>query len=117
VPELTIPPTSASNVSLSAPPPALSEEAELEQFITAQGLRGDLEKAITISRESFPEASHVAVRLQYLPDDDEMRVIVDARLSAGVTDASERYWQLLDRWTRELPPRAQALLVADYTRT
>jgi hypothetical protein len=95
----------------------LSEEAALEQFIAAHGLHADLDKAIAIIRESFPEASKVVVRLQYLPDDGEMRVIVDARLSASVTDAPERYWQMLDRWTRELPLRVQDVLVADYTRS
>jgi hypothetical protein len=42
---------------------------------------------------------------------------VDARLSVSVTDASERYWHMLDRWTQELPLRAQGVLVASYTRT
>lgn len=117
MPDLTIPPTSTPGLTPPAPPPALSEEAELEQFIAAHGLRADLDKAVAILREAFPEASRIAVRLQYLPDDDEMRVIVDARLSVSVTDASERYWQMLDRWTQELPLGAQGVLVASYTRT
>jgi hypothetical protein len=117
MPDLTIPSTSTPGLTSPAPRPALSEEAELEQFIATHDLRADLDKAIAILRESFPEASQVVVRLQYLPDDDEMRVIVDARMSAGVADASERYWQMLDRWIRELPPRARDILVADYTRS
>jgi hypothetical protein len=117
MPELTIPPASTPGISPAASPPPLSDEAELQHFIAAHDLRDDLDKAIAIARETFPEATQVLVRLQYLPDDGEMRVIVDARMSASVTDASERYWQMLDRWTRELPLRAQGILVADYTRT
>ena len=115
--DLTTPHTSTPSLTPPAPPPALDDEAELGQFIAAHGLRADLDKAIVILKESFPEASQVVVRLQYLPDDDEMRVIVQARMSVSVTDASERYWQMLDRWTRELPLRAQGILVADYIRT
>ncbi len=117
MPELTIPPTSASGIATSPSSQPIGEEAELQQFIATNGLRGDLDKAIAISRESFPEAGHIVVRLQYLPDDDEFRVVVDTRMSVSVTDASERDWQLLDRWTRELPLRAQGILVATYTRS
>lgn len=117
MPELTIPPTAAPGSPTPSTPLPVGEEAELQQFIAAHNLRGDLDKAIAISRESFPEASHVVTRLQYLPDDNEFRVIVDTRMSVSVTDASERYWQLLDRWTRELPLKAQGILVATYTRS
>lgn len=116
MPELTIPPVSAGGLNPSPAPP-LTDDAELQQFIAAHNLRADLDTAIAISRESFPEATQIAIRLQNLPDDDEFRVIVDARLSVNAADASERYWRLLDRWTQELPLKSQGILVATYTRT
>jgi hypothetical protein len=117
VPDLTIPPASTTTPTPPAPRPALSEEAELEQFIAEHGLRADLDKAIAISREAFPAGSRVVVRLQYFPDDDETRVLVDVRLAPDVVDAVQLHEKLLDRWTRELPLRAQGLLITTFTRS
>jgi hypothetical protein len=116
MPDLRIPSTSTAGLTPPAPPTALSEEAELQQFIAANGLRADLDKAIAMTREAFPPGSRVVVRLQYLPDHEEMRVVVDARLALDATDAVQRHEKLLDRWTLELPLRAQGLLITTFTR-
>jgi hypothetical protein len=116
MPDVTIPPTSTPNLTPPAPRPPLSEEAELEQFIAAHGLRADLDKAIAISREAFPPGSEVVLRLLYFPDDDETGLVVNVRVPMDVTDAVERHQKLLDRWTRELSLRAQGILVTTFTR-
>jgi hypothetical protein len=116
VPDLTTPPTSTPGLTPSAPRPPLSEEAELEQFVATHGLRGDLGKAVAISREAFPPGSKVVLRLQFFPDDDETRLVVDVQLTPDVTDAVERHERLLDRWTRELPRKARGILITTFTR-
>jgi hypothetical protein len=115
MPDLTIPPTSTAGLTPPAPPTALSEEAELQQFIAANGLRADLDKAIAISREAFPAGSEVSVRLWRSPEEDDTRVIVDVRFESSATDASALYWKMLDRWTRELALRAQGFITLTYT--
>jgi hypothetical protein len=116
MPDLTIPPTSTPGLTPSGPPPALSEEGELEQFIAAHGLSADLEKAIAIARESFPAGSDLTIRLWYSPEEEDTRVIVNVKLNSSVTDASALYWNMLDRWTRELPIRGQGFITLNYTR-
>lgn len=116
MPELTIPPGSAAGVNPSSPATANNEEAELQQFIAAHGLRDHLDTAIAIVRQSFPAGSEVTVRLWHSPEEDDTRVVVNARLDSGVSDASQLFWQLLDRWTRELPLRAQGFLTPTYIR-
>jgi hypothetical protein len=116
MPELAIPPTSASSVSPSATPASAGEEAELQQFIAAHGLRGDLDKAIAISREAFPPESRVVLRLQYLPDDDETGLVVNVRVPLDVADAVQRHEKLLDRWTRDLSRKARGILITTFTR-
>ena len=116
MPDLTIPPTASGSLNPSAALPTTSDDVELEQFIAAHDLRADLDRAIAMTREAFPSGSRVVVRLQYLADHEELRVVVDARLSLDVTDAVERHEKLLDRWTLELPLRAQGLLITTFTR-
>ena len=116
MPDLTIPPASTTGIFPTPTTLAADDEAELQQFIAAHGLRADLDKAIEITREAFPPGSRVVVRLQYLPDHEEMRLVVDARLALNVTDAVQRHEKLLDRWTLELPLRAQGLLITTFTR-
>jgi hypothetical protein len=117
VPEVTTPPGSAAGVSPSGSPAAVGEEAELQQFIAANGLREHLEAAVAIARQSFPAGSEVTVRLWHSPEEDDTRVHVHVRLDDGITDASQLFWRLLDRWTRELPLSAQGFLTATYTRS
>jgi hypothetical protein len=116
MPDLTTPPTSTPNLTTPTQPTFLSDEAELEQFIAAHGLRADLDKAIAISRESFPPGSQVVLRLLYFPDDDETGLVVNVRVPLGVPDAVERHQKLLDRWTRELSREARGILVTTFTR-
>jgi hypothetical protein len=94
----------------------LSEEADLQQFIAAHNLRADLDKAIAMTREAFPHDSKVVLRLQFFPDDDETGLVVNVRVPLDTTDAVERHQKLLDRWTRELPLRAQGILITTFTR-
>jgi hypothetical protein len=116
MPDLTLPQTSTPGLAPASPPPALSEEVELEQFIAAHGLRADLEKAIAISREAFPPGSQVVLRLLSFPDDNETGLVVNVRVPLGVLDAVERHQKLLDRWTRELSREARGILVTTFTR-
>lgn len=117
MPELTIPPTSTAGVNPSgSPPTANNEEAELQQFVAAHGLRDHLDAAIAIAKQSFPAGSDVTVRLWHSPEEDDTRVVVHVRLDSGVTDAVQRHQRLLDRWTQELPLKAQALLTPTFTR-
>jgi hypothetical protein len=115
MPDLTIPPTSTPGLTPPTPPPRLSEEAELEQFIAAHGLRADLDKAIDIVRESFPAGSEVSIRLWHSPEEDDTRVVVNVRFESSPTDASALYWKMLDRWTHELSLRSQGFVALTYT--
>jgi hypothetical protein len=115
VPDLTIPPTSTPGLTPPVPPPALSEEAELEQFIAAHGLRADLDKAIAIAREAFPAGSDVTIRLWHSPEEEDTRVIVHVRFKSCPADASALYWKMLDRWILELPLRSQDFISLTYS--
>jgi len=117
VPDLTIPPTSTTALTPPGPRPALSEEAELEQFIAAHGLRADLDKAIAISREAFPAGSEVAIRLWHSPEEEDTRVVLDVRTRSSVADAVQCHQLLLDRFTRELPLHAQSLIATTFCPT
>lgn len=111
MPDLTIPPTLSPGLTPPVPRPVLSEEAELQQFIVAHGLRSDLDMAIAIARESFPAGSEVIIRLQYSPEEDGGAcLVVDIRTKSSVSDGVRCHQYLLDRWTRELPLHAQALI-------
>jgi hypothetical protein len=115
MPDLTIPPSSTLGLTPRATRPTpLSEEAELEQFITAHGLRADLEKAIAISRESFPAGSTVAIRLWHSPEEEDTRAVVHVRTRAAVAEAVRCHQQLIERWTRELPLHAQDLIASTF---
>lgn len=115
MPELTIPPASASGIP--APPSSrpAADDAELQQFIAAHNLRADLDTAIAIVREAFPARSEVAIRLWHSPEEDDTRVVLHVRFESSVADASARYSKMLDRWTLELPLRSQGILTVTYT--
>lgn len=118
MPELTIPPTAAPGTSTPSTPQPVGEEAELQQFIAAHNLRGDLDKAIAISREAFPAGSEVTVRLQYSPEEDGSAcLVVNVRTKAAVFDAVRYHQHLLDRWTLELPLHVQALIGSTFCRS
>ena len=115
MPKLTIPPAS-SGMNLSASPPAAGEDAELQQFIAAHNLRTDLDRAIAISKEVFPPGSQVVLRLQYSPEEDGgSGLVVDVRARLSVPEAARCHQLLMERWTRELPLRAQSLIGATFT--
>jgi hypothetical protein len=114
MPDLTIPPTSTPGLNPPPPRPALSEEAELEQFIATHGMRADLDKAIVIARESFPPGSDVTARLWHSPEEEDTRVVVHVRIKSSPADASALYWKMLDRWTLELPLRSQDFISLNY---
>jgi hypothetical protein len=116
MPDLTTPPTSTPGLNSPPPRPALSEEAELEQFIATHGLRADLDKAVTIARESFPQGSQVVLRLQYSPEENGgAGLVVEVKAWASVSEGVRCHQQLVDRWTRELPLRAQSLIGATFS--
>ena len=84
MPEVTLPTTAAPGAKPFPPTPLPdSSEADVAQFVTANGLDGPLEAALRIAEQAFP-GSEVCVRLQRSPELDAGRLVIQIRARAGM---------------------------------
>lgn len=116
VTEATLPPTEAAP---AVPPAAVPSAAldplasidgwddEVKRCAAAHGLTDYLPAAVRIVLESFPPGSTLQMYVQREPEDGSRRVIIDARVMCGVSEAVEKHQRLLNRWTLELPIHVQ----------
>ena len=103
-----IPPPVPKTAALDAAP------AEVKAFVARHGLHGELGTALRLVGEAFPPERAIDLRLQFSPDHGCDRLIVNVTTPADVPTAVACHQNLLDRWTDELPARAQELLVSTF---
>lgn len=108
MPELTMPPVAEPTTFGAA-------RAEVKDFAARHGLREALDAALRLVDQTFPAGSVPDLRLQFSPDHESDRLVVNVTTPADVRTAVACHQNLSDRWTRELPPRAQERLVSTFS--
>jgi hypothetical protein len=86
-----------------APPLALASDpvnipADVLQFCKQRRLLKQLNLAIQLATEIFRPIHGVAVRLQFDPDSDECRAVIDVLVAGEIEDVLQRNQEFTTRW-------------------
>lgn len=113
MPELSVPTTGTDTPTPPAPsahptPGAVEWSDEVKRCAAMHGLTDHLPTAIRLAQEIFSEGSEITLLRAPGPDFLEDQVVVHIQTRESVKEASERFQQLLNRWTREMPLHVQS---------
>lgn len=80
-------------------------KARISAFCDAHGLRDYAETALRLTREAFPDAKGVTLRIEGDLEPDTRCLVIDVATGLGVDESLRRREQFVKRWIAAAPPR------------